>query len=149
MPCWFAAVSPFKLVAKSLVALRALIISTTVFFCSCHSSPTPARRQVTIGWRPVASWAGGANYQTDSFNIETGQWRIKWDATEQPGTAKKVFRVIVHSSVSGRYVITSVDHPSAGHGIAYLAEDPRDFFLVIESNGIDWKLTVEEGTVEN
>lgn len=100
---------------------------------------------MVMAWRPVASWSGNANYQTDSFDIETGQWRIKWQTTDQRSQKQKLFRVMVHSSVSGRFVMVAVDHPEAGSGIGYVAEDPREFFLVVESKGLDWKLNVEEG----
>ena len=111
----------------------------------CRPGSPPAQRQVTIGWRPVASWAGSANYQTESFEIHTGQWRIQWEASAQPSAKRKTIRIIVHSSVSGRFVVTAVDHPGPGKGTAYLAEDPRAFFLEVESTALNWKINVEEG----
>lgn len=116
------------------------------FLCGCRK-PVESLPKPLLGWRPIASWSGDANYQTDSFDIGTGQWRIKWETHDQPLEKQKTFRVIVHSSVSGRFVETAVDHPDAGKGISYIAEDPRAFFLVVESSGVDWKLDVEEGAV--
>jgi hypothetical protein len=122
-----------------------------------------------MGWRPVVSWSGHGSTQTESFNIETGQWRIKWatrpqsrdsqtqathaqatQAEHQQSEDKQVFpmnkfRLVVHSSVSGRFVTVAAEHQGAGNGIAYLAEEPRQFFLVIESGGLDWTVQVEEG----
>jgi hypothetical protein len=112
----------------------------------CQKPSTPAQKQEVMGWRPIGSWSGHENSQSDSFTIGTGDWRIKWKTTDQPSAKEKTFRVIVHSSVSGRFVSTAVDHPSAGSGISYVSEDPRDFFLVVESSGLDWKVDVEEGT---
>jgi hypothetical protein len=40
-----------------------------------------------------------------------------------------------------------VDHKGEGSGVAYVTEDPRQFFLVIESSGVDWNVWVEEGVV--
>lgn len=100
-----------------------------------------------MGWSPVASWSGHANYQTDSFNIETGQWRIKWEADRAQSSGNEAFRVIVHSAISGRFVTVAVDHQGAGSGTAYVSEDPREFFLVVESSGVNWKVWVEEGVV--
>jgi hypothetical protein len=114
---------------------------------ACQPAIEPAPQPAAIGWSPVASWSGHANYQTDSFEIGSGQWRIKWQATAQQSSAPASFRVIVHSSVSGRFVSIAVDHPGAGSGIAYVTEDPREFFLVVESSGVDWKIAVEEGNV--
>lgn len=122
--------------------------------CGCRKPSEPQPKQTVIGWSPVASWSGNGNYQTDSFDIHTGQWRIKWQTSNQPlakanttKTKPKAFQVIVHSSVSGRFVTVAVDHPSAGSGIGYIAEDPRAFFLVVESSGLDWKLEVQEGSL--
>jgi hypothetical protein len=123
-----------------------LVAACLFAFGGCRTPPKPAEAPL-LGWRPVASWSGQSNYQTDSFDIGTGQWRIKWETQDQPIEKQKTFRVIVHSSVSGRFVEVAVDHPSAGKGISYVAEDPRAFFLVVESTGVDWKLNVEEGAV--
>jgi len=43
--------------------------------------------------------------------------------------------------------MTAVDHIGVGRDVAYVSEDPRAFFLVIESSGIDWAVSVEEGVV--
>jgi hypothetical protein len=114
----------------------------------CQTSSKPAPEEVVMGWRPVASWSGHANYQTDSFNIGTGQWRIKWGTSDQASSKGGTFRVIVHSVISGRFVMVAVDHHGAGNGVGYVAEDPREFFLVVESSGLDWKVDVEEGAVD-
>jgi hypothetical protein len=126
--------------------LRPLIIALCALaFFGCRKSPNPAVKEIVMAWRPVASWSGNANYQTDSFDIGTGQWRIKWQTTDRALEKQKIFRVMVHSSVSGRFVTVAVDHPGVGSGTSYIAEDPREFFLVVESKGLDWKLNVEEG----
>jgi hypothetical protein len=116
-----------------------------LFAYGCRTPRTTER--TVLAWRPVASWSGTANYQTDSFAIGTGQWRIKWQTRDSKSSTPKTFRVIVHSSVSGRFVEVAVDHPNVGNGTSYIAEDPRDFFLVVESSGFQWTLDVEEGTV--
>jgi len=100
-----------------------------------------------LGWRPIASWTGQGNTQTDSFNIGSGQWRIKWETNHERIPGQGAFTLKVHSLVSGRFVETAVDHKGVGHGVEYVAEEPRAFFLVIESNGIDWKVSVEEGVI--
>ncbi len=87
--------------------------------CGCRSPSKFTPGQASLGWRPVASWSGHANYQTDSFNMGTGQWRIKWQASDQPSSKGGTFRVIVHSSISGRFVMVAVDHAGAGNGVAY------------------------------
>jgi hypothetical protein len=143
MPTPFSALFARECRAAKALVSAALVI---VFLCGCRKPVAPVPNPL-LGWRPIASWSGHADYQTDSFDIGTGQWRIKWETHDQPLEKQKTFRVIVHSSVSGRFVETAVDHADVGKGISYIAEDPRAFFLVVESSGLDWKLDVEEGAV--
>ena len=102
---------------------------------------------MTIGWRPLGTWSGRGNEQTDSFNIETGQWRIKWEARNETAPGEGRLRIEVHSSVSGRPLGDAIEHRGIGHDIAYVNEDPRLFHLVIESSNEDWSVSVEEGVV--
>ena len=95
----------------------------------------------------MASWSGRGNTQTESFNMESGQWRIRWETSNIESSNAGTFQAIVHSTVSGRFVEVAVDHQGAGKGVAYVGEDPRQFFLDIESSGVDWKVSVEEGVI--
>jgi hypothetical protein len=38
-----------------------------------------------------------------------------------------------------------VEYKGIGHDTTYVSEDPREFFLVIDSSGLDWTVDVEEG----
>jgi hypothetical protein len=114
---------------------------------ACRPRSAPVSKEPTIGWRPVASWSGDSNTQTESFNMESGQWRIRWQTSNKQPSRAGNFRAIVHSSVSGRFVQVAAEHQGAGSGLAYIAEDPRQFFLDIESTGVDWKVSVEEGVI--
>jgi hypothetical protein len=127
--------------AAILLVLSALVMGT----CGPRSKSVP--RQPLIGWRPVASWSGRGNTQTESFDMESGQWRIRWETSDMQFSSAGTFLAIVHSSVSGRFVEVAVEHRGAGKGVAYVAEDPRQFFLDIESSGVDWKVAVEEGVI--
>ncbi|HSH74248.1 MAG TPA: hypothetical protein VLA09_00975, partial [Longimicrobiales bacterium] len=40
---------------------------------------------------------------------------------------------------------TIVDAHGAGAGTAYVAADPRVAYLLIESEALDWRVTLEEG----
>jgi hypothetical protein len=128
-------------------AKRILPVLIALAIGGCGPPSKPAQIQPTIGWRPVASWSGRGNTQTDSFGMGSGQWRIRWATTDQQPSGEGKFRVIVHSTVSGRFVEVAVEHQGAGSGLAYVSEDPRSFFLEIESSGVDWKVAVEEGVV--
>jgi hypothetical protein len=77
--------------------------------------------------------------------MDSGQWRIRWETSDTNPSAHGTFQAIVHSTVSGRFVEVAVDHQGAGSGVEYVAEEPRQFFFVIESKGVKWKVAVDEG----
>jgi hypothetical protein len=97
-----------------------------------------------VGWEPVVSFSGHGSSQSEAFNIEAGQWRIKWETKneEKPGQGR--FKVTVHSSVSGRPLLTAIDFKGAGRNVAVINEDPRLYFLVIDSAQVDWGIAVEQ-----
>jgi hypothetical protein len=125
---------------------RALMI-VGVLFSGCQTAPQPNGQQTLVGWQPVGSFAGHGNSQTESFNIDSGQWRIKWVTTNENPVGTGTFRVTVHSAVSGRPMGVAVDYRGAGQGTAYVNEDPRLYHLVIESSNVDWSVAMEEAVV--
>jgi hypothetical protein len=72
---------------------------------------------------------------------------VKWETHNPKDPKAGVFRLDVHSAISGRPLETAVEHQGDGRDIAYVDEDPRVFFLVIDSKDLDWSVTVEERLV--
>ena len=102
-----------------------------------------------VAWRALGSWSGHGNAQTASFTSETGALRVRWETSQrppgkQPGQGDPSFRVAAHSAISGRLLQPVVEHAGAGEGTGYVQQDPHVFFMVVESNQLDWRLTVEE-----
>src|ERR1051326_130951 len=110
-------------------------------------SRTPKTQKPLVGWRPIVSFSGRGASQTESFNIESGQWRIKWETTNESAPGAGSFRLTVHSAVSGRPLMQVVDHRGAGKDVAYVNEDPRLYHLVIDSADVDWSVKIEEAVV--
>jgi hypothetical protein len=129
------------------INLLTVLAGIVLLMSSCRNQSPAKTSRAELGWRPIASWTGRGNTQTDSFNIGSGQWRIKWATTHEQAPGKGAFRLKVHSLVSGRFVQTAVDYRGEGHDTAYVAEEPRAFFLVIDSHDIDWSVSVEEGVI--
>jgi len=123
-----------------------LAVACALSLGACRSEPAPKleAKQPAVGWRPIGSWSGRGNTQTESFNIESWQWRIKWQTTNETSPGAGKFRLMVHSAVSGRPLSLAVEHQGAGRDIAYVSEDPRLFHLVVESSDEDWSFSVEE-----
>jgi hypothetical protein len=97
-----------------------------------------------VGWRPVVSFEGSGPSQTESFNVEAGEWRIKWSAKSRKSSDPEMLKITVHSAVSGRPLMVAVNCRGAGHDVAYVNEDPRLYHLVVDSTGVDWSLKIEE-----
>lgn len=130
-----------------VVGLATIGLMVRVYWPSTPTQTAP--KELVMGWRPILSQSGRGAVQTESFQIDTGQWRIKWfaEAEEGANVGANEFRVGVHSAVSGRLMNTAIDHRGPGDGIAYVAEEPRPFFLSIESAGLQWTVQVEEGVL--
>lgn len=71
--------------------------------------------------------------------------RVRWEARNEDLQGTGTLRVTVHSAVSGRPLVVAVDHRGVGHDSAYVNEDPREFYLVVESAHLDWTVAVDEG----
>jgi hypothetical protein len=127
----------------ALLALEALALA------SCRGRETPARAaEPQIIWRAVGTWSGRGNRQTESFTSDTGALRVTWQATPLTGAAAAppgTFKVTAHSAISGRVLQPVVEHRGAGSGVDYVSQDPHVFYLSVESAGLDWKISVDEG----
>jgi hypothetical protein len=95
----------------------------------------------------MGKWSGRGDTQTESFDIDSTQWRIKWETKGAAAPGAGSFHVVVDSAVSGRPLEDAVQHHGDGRGVAYVTEDPRLYHLVIESAGLNWSIAVEEAVV--
>jgi hypothetical protein len=118
-----------------------------LLLAGCKSAPRSERPHTQVGWRPIASFSGRGDSQTESFDIDSTQWRIKWTTKGAGSPGAGAFHVVVNSAVSGRPIMDAVTQHGDGHGIAYVNDDPRLYHLVIESSGVDWSVAVEQAVV--
>jgi hypothetical protein len=105
----------------------------------------PRARTPTVVWRKLGSWSGRGSMQTDPFISDTGSLRLRWETRNEPTPGTGIFRVTLHSDVSGRALVVAVDARGVGHDTTYVSEDPRPFFLAVESANLDWTVEAEEG----
>lgn len=111
--------------------------------CSRPAPPPTAKPEIV--WRKLGSWDGSGDKQTESFPGDTGAFRVKWATRHENAPGSGHFTLTFHSAISGRPLVTAVEQDGNGEGTAYVTEDPRIFFAVVESTGLDWQFTVEEG----
>jgi hypothetical protein len=125
-----------------------LIVTLIAASAACREPATPATSRTatdTVAWKPLGSWSGHGVMQTEAFISDTGSLRVTWETRNEavPGTG--VLTIALHSGVSGRPLLDVVSHTGVGRDVTYVTEDPREFFLVIESSNLDWSVSVAEG----
>ncbi len=110
---------------------------------ACSHPPAPVK-QATI-WQKLGQWSGHGNLQTESFVGSTGYLRVTWETSHEIAPGAGRFKLTVGSSISGRPLAVLVNAQGVGHDVAYLNEEARTFYALVESSNVDWKFTVEEG----
>jgi hypothetical protein len=139
-----AAMSHLRIPRFRQLACLSAIVLASICAAGCKK-PVKAPPKMEMGWRPIASWSGHGDIQTEEFETHTGQFRIKWATSNEAVPGKGKFKLILHSSVSGRWVADAADVTGISSGVSYQAEEPRQFFLIVESSGEDWNVSVQEG----
>src|SRR5712691_4917394 len=109
-----------------------------------RAAPANAATRKVVVWRSIGSWSGGGDMQTESFTSETGSLRVRWQTTHEVRPGDGTFRLTLHSAISGRPLLQVVDHRGAGTQTSYVSEDPRVFYVVVDSAGVDWSFKIDE-----
>jgi hypothetical protein len=97
-----------------------------------------------VVWRKLGTWSGHGAMQTEPFISDTGSLRLRWETSHESPPGTGTFRVTLHSDVSGRPLLVAVDVRGVGREATYVTEDPRSFFLAVESANLDWTVEAEE-----
>jgi hypothetical protein len=130
-----------------MLSRRTVLLAAAWMNIGCRSKPRSDIKPGTVGWRPIGSWSGHEDTQTESFNIESGQLRIKWETKNESSAGAGKFKVMVNSGVSGRPIALAVEHRGVGKDTAYVSDEPRLYYLLVESTGVAWTIKVEEAVV--
>ena len=91
----------------------------------------------------VGSWEGSGDH-TIGFVSNSGKFRVRWSTRQEPGKAEGVFRLTVHSAVSGRPLQEVVTQHGPGEGSFNFEDDPRQYNLMVASSGVVWSVVVDE-----
>lgn len=130
------------------IAVAAIALAATAALAvggaGWKTRPKPTE-EIAVAWRPLGSWSGHGNTQTESFISDTGFLRVKWKTRADSTPGAGTFRATFHSAVSGRPIARTVDTQGAGADTSYAHEEPRNYYVVVESTDLDWSFTVEEG----
>ena len=119
--------------------------AAAVVTLACGSpGQSPAAAKEVVIWKPVGSWSGSGNFQSESFTSDTGGFRVHWETKNErvPGTGR--MKVVFRSGDSGRPIIEAVDVKGVGHDVEEVADNVRWYYLTIESTNIDWSVSIDE-----
>jgi hypothetical protein len=135
-----------RLVARRWVGQRTLAVpvAAALLIGGCATPPPAAPEKEVVVWKNLGEWSGRGNAQTESFIGLTGALRMHWRTNNEAPGGNGTFRLILQSAISGRELQAPVDEQGHGEGTAYVAEDPRAFYMSVESANLDWSFTVEE-----
>jgi hypothetical protein len=122
----------------------AVPVAAALLASACGAQPTQDVPKEVVIWKNLGTWSGRGNAQTESFLGLTGALRMHWQTKNEAPKGTGTFRLILQSAISGRALQDSVDEKGLGEGTAYVAEDPRVFYISVESANVDWSFTVEE-----
>ncbi len=119
------------------------LLGVALLSASCREDRT-REGTPTVVWRKLGTWSGHGSMQTDPFISDTGSLRLRWETSREAAPGTGSFRVTLHSDVSGRPLLVAVDVRGVGRDTTYVTEDPRPFFLAVESANLDWTIEADE-----
>src|SRR5216683_1742412 len=124
--------------------LITLLAAAATVMAGCRSEPPRAATPVVV-WKPIHTWSGRGDAQTETFTSDSGGFRVHWDAKNETRAGDGRLRVVFRSGDSGREIIEAISARGIGHGTEEVAaERPRWYYLTIESADVDWTVTVDE-----
>ena len=120
-----------------------VVLLLAALLCGSCDELSPHRpKPVVVVWKQMGTWSGHGSSQTGTFDMGFAQWRVKWKATGAKGN----FKLTANSAVSGRPITELADHEGPGEGTGYVNDDPRPYYLVIDTD-LDWTVTVEQSII--
>jgi hypothetical protein len=111
----------------------------------CRSETPHPHAQAVVIWKPIGTWSGRGDRQTETFTSDTGGFRVHWAATKEEPAGGGRLRVVFRSGDSGREIIEAIDARGEGGGTEEVAaERPRWYYITIESANVDWTVSIDE-----
>lgn len=119
-------------------------VAALLLMAACRADAPPPPRAVVV-WKPIGSWSGRGDKQTETFTSDTGGFRVHWTTANESPAGGGRLRVVFRSGDSGREIIEAIDARGVGGGTEEVAaERPRWYYVTIESANVDWTVSVDE-----
>ena len=120
-------------------------LMAAVFLLPSCTQPPPKPAEQTVIWDHAGTWSGRGDLDSNSFPASSGYLRFTWETSNETKPGEGRFKLMLGSSISGRLIQVVVDSQGASRDVSYVSEEPRTFYLKVESANEDWKVTVDEG----
>ena len=131
--------------ARLIADCRLVAVVAAVLSVACGSGYTAVEKPSAHEWKRVGSWSGRGDRQTESFTSDTGSLRVRWQTKDEVPPVDGTFRLTLHSAISGRPLVQAVEQRGVGADTSYVSEDPRVFYVVVDSARVEWSFTIDEG----
>jgi hypothetical protein len=136
---------PFRGIWKLEVGFWNACLVSLILLGGCRSEAPRPHPQAGVAWKPVGSWSGRGDKQTETFTSDTGGFRVRWATTKEAPAGDGRLRVVFRSGDSGREIIEAIDARGNGGGTEEVAADrPRWYYVTIESANVDWTVAIDE-----
>lgn len=127
---------------RTLTQTKTVTKTETVVKCSTSSRTSTSSKPVE-GWRIVVIINGTASKVSNSFNISSNKWRIKWSyiGNEYSLFSFEVYRIGGNLPV---YHLIPVMKPK-GSDVTYIYEGPGEYYVKVNAVNCDkWSIIIEE-----
>jgi outer membrane biogenesis lipoprotein LolB len=124
------------------IALKSCCV-IAVLLTACAGAPDAVPPNAALAPRQLGSWTGRGS-TTLGFTSESGSFRVEWKTRALDSARPGRFQLTLRSGISGRPLQVIADHEGSGSGAVDFGDDPRLYEFIVESNGVEWSISVQE-----
>jgi hypothetical protein len=106
--------------------------------------PTPMPEAArSLEWWKIKNWQGSGTKETESFSVNSREWRISWQTQNEPFAGAGIFQIYVYNE-GGEMLSVAANKQGIGQDVSYVRAKPGRFYLQINSANVDWSVVVED-----
>lgn len=96
----------------------------------------------TAEWRTVASWKGEGIKDTETFSVQSREWRITWETKNEKMAGASIIQIYVYNE-KDELVTLAANKQGVGKDTSYVRGQGK-FYLKINSANVEWSVLVED-----
>lgn len=110
-------------------------VETTVEPATAPAEPAP---RPAPDWHEVTRWTGNGIKDTETFQVQSREWRITWETS-----GAGYFGIYVHDGETDDLVTVAANTTEGGSDTSYLRSGPGPHYLTINAS-TNWTVVVED-----